>query len=206
MFSFVITTSNSQPYQLFNEWTLEIPFFKDKIGQVQNELFFELFIIVSLDYFRNQLAGINSDVHHVQEEINFRHQSSLDVWVGKAGHEKEVNDLLEQVIIVELFVDQPLEQDINKVINNVDVPDNILNFPLLDVIGCFDKRILEILKDFHNIILGLFGGHVWLPVEKHVEHFFLNHDMHVLFQFSLLLNEVWVSCIVWTADDDICFC
>ena len=92
--------------ELLDQAALEVSFVDDLGHQVIGEAPSLLIISVTLDDLRNQVISHYSLVHHVQEVIKVWKQHPLATRIVDTHLVKVIDDALEQISVVELFIDQ----------------------------------------------------------------------------------------------------
>lgn len=92
--------------------TLEVSFTNDLLNQIIDETQAIFTIWVAFDDFRYQKPTFDSLVDHVYKEVEVFEQQLLAEWIILREFQKEIDDFLEEISIVEHFVLKLLEQPI----------------------------------------------------------------------------------------------
>lgn len=92
--------------------TLEVSFANDLLNQIIDETQAIFTIWVAFDDFRYQKPTFDSLVDHVYKEVEVFEQQLLAEWIILREFQKEIDDFLEEISIVEHFVLKLLEQPI----------------------------------------------------------------------------------------------
>mmetsp|Transcript_30174 Transcript_30174/g.46107 ORF Transcript_30174/g.46107 Transcript_30174/m.46107 type:complete len:409 (+) Transcript_30174:5113-6339(+) len=192
----------SQADELVDQTTSEPVLDHNLVDDVLDEAFAVLGVGVALDDFGDEGAGLDSDVHHVQEEVEVGQQVLLAVRVLVGQVEQEVDHLLEQVFVVELFEDQSPQQAVHEVVDDVDVPQHVLQLAVLHGVR-FVEGVDDGLQDVDDVVLGVLGFHAGALLVDHVEHLVLDQFVDQLLHLPLSLQEVEVNLVVFTTHNDI---
>ena len=92
--------------------TLEVSFTNDLLNQIIDKTQAIFTIWVAFDDFRYQKPTLDSLVDHVHKEVEVFEQQLLAEWIILGEFQKEIDDFLEEISIVEHFVLKLLEQPI----------------------------------------------------------------------------------------------
>lgn len=192
-----------QLYQLMEDSALEVAFIYNLVHEIGREVLSIVLVGVALDDFRDEQTSFDSAVHQVQEKVEVLEHVVLTIWVVVAALEEEIDNCLKEFLIIEFLEDESLQEYVEQVIDQVDVPNHILKFPEAHWILTL-KLLNQIIQDVLDVDLGVPCLSTRALLVDHMVHFVLHELIRELFELPLLAQEVDVLLMVQLAHDDVC--